>query len=290
MIKGRLLALVRQVPNSFGQAVSLSQPAGTLIDVALARRQWDAYVGTLRHLVDEVVEVPASEDHPECAAIEDLLVFARGSAVLTKPGNPSRRGEAAAVRSSLENNEGIKGIKLHMMSNMDPQATLNGHDVLFTGKHMFVGLNARTNDAGVECLKRAFGKSLPVIPIDLEGIGASAASLKSLVTSLRPGLLCVAANDVGLEVAGRMADAVGRSSYKAIAVPDEPSANVLSLNSGKWRGALLQADRCENSVGLIRGAFELNEQNSILEHEMSEFVKAGMGLTSLCVFVESVHT
>jgi hypothetical protein len=69
-----------------------------------------------------------------------------------------------------------------------------------------------------------------------------------------------------------------------------PPANVLSLNYGTWRGALLQADRCEESVGLVRGAFELSEQNLVLEHEMSEFAKADAALTCLSVFVESVHT
>jgi hypothetical protein len=53
---------------------------------------------------------------------------------------------------------------------------------------------------------------------------------------------------------------------------------------------LLQGDRCDRSVGLIRGAFELAEQNSIIELEMSEFIKADGALTCLSVLLESVHT
>jgi hypothetical protein len=68
------------------------------------------------------------------------------------------------------------------------------------------------------------------------------------------------------------------------------TANVLTVGFGHWRGALLQGDRCDRSVGLIRGAFELAEQNSMIELEMSEFIKADGALTCLSVLLESVHT
>lgn len=38
------------------------------------------------------------------------------------------------------------------MHEIDPEATLDGGDVLYTGKHLFVGLSKRTNKRGAECL------------------------------------------------------------------------------------------------------------------------------------------
>ena len=39
-------------------------------------------------------------------------------------------------------------------------ATLDGGDVLFTGRHVFVGLSSRTNKAGVDVLRRSFPLAL----------------------------------------------------------------------------------------------------------------------------------
>lgn len=38
------------------------------------------------------------------------------------------------------------------MHGIDPEATLDGGDVLYTGKHLFVGLSHRTNEKGAEVL------------------------------------------------------------------------------------------------------------------------------------------
>lgn len=38
------------------------------------------------------------------------------------------------------------------MHEIDPKATLDGGDVLFTGKHLFVGLSHRTNQRGADVL------------------------------------------------------------------------------------------------------------------------------------------
>ena len=34
-----------------------------------------------------------------------------------------------------------------------------------SGRHMFVGISERTNEAGAAALAKAFGASLPVIPV-----------------------------------------------------------------------------------------------------------------------------
>lgn len=38
------------------------------------------------------------------------------------------------------------------MHEIDPEATLDGGDVLYTGKHIFVGLSHRTNQRGADVL------------------------------------------------------------------------------------------------------------------------------------------
>ena len=45
-------------------------------------------------------------------------------------------------------------------------ALLDGGDVLFTGREIFVGLSSRTNKEGVESLAKAFSK-YPVTAVDM---------------------------------------------------------------------------------------------------------------------------
>jgi hypothetical protein len=66
----------------------------------------------------------------------------------------------------------------------------------------------------------AFGASLPVVPIAVHDLGSEALHLKSLITGLKPDLLCFADTEAGHELAARMADAVGQRAYKGFAVPD----------------------------------------------------------------------
>ena len=49
-------------------------------------------------------------------------------------------------------------------------ALLDGGDVLFTGREIFVGLSSRTNKEGVESLAKAFPK-YPVTSVDMGDSG-----------------------------------------------------------------------------------------------------------------------
>ncbi|KAG5177493.1 hypothetical protein JKP88DRAFT_196497 [Tribonema minus] len=288
----RLIALVREVPSTFHKALSSAPGAGT-IDVALAKQQWQGYVSALRKLVDTVHVIPADDAYPDCPFIEDTVVCARGTAVLTRPGHPSRMGEVQAVgdwfKTAEEYAEGA--LQLQTLAELDAEATLDGGDVLYTGRHMFVGLSKRTNAAAARCLQRAFGPSLPVVPIniqDLDGV----LHLKCLVTGLGPGALCVVDSPAGRQVGERMAGAVDGVAYTSVAVPDEFAANVVSIHSDTWRGALVQGNRCRDSVNLLRSAFASSAssssslQGAVHELDMSEFIKADGSLTCLSVILE----
>jgi dimethylargininase len=50
------------------------------------------------------------------------------------------------------------------MHTIDPEATLDGGDVLYTGKHVFVGLSHRTNQRGADVLSKVIGKWCEYFP------------------------------------------------------------------------------------------------------------------------------
>ncbi|CAM9544775.1 unnamed protein product, partial [Phaeothamnion confervicola] len=254
-MSSRVVALVRHLPKSFVECVTIGKGAPKApIDLGLAKAQHSAYVEALRRLVDDLYVLPADESYPDCVFIEDTMVFCRGTFLLTRPGHPSREGETAGVREVLLGGQLGRNLRLQAVLG-GADARLDGGDVLFTGRHLFVGLTTRTNEGGAAALQIAVGASVPVHTVEMRDL-PEVLHLKCLVTLLRPGLLTYAADDDGETVIGRMADHVGSGAYKAIGLEDREMANVVSIyGSGGWRGTLIQGGRCERSVGVLRGAF-----------------------------------
>ncbi|CAM9242026.1 unnamed protein product [Chrysoparadoxa australica] len=195
---------------------------------------------------------------------------------MTRPGHPSREREVDAVREAFQTSPHLKRTKVVELQ--DASARVDGGDCLFTGRHLFVGISTRTNEQGARCLQQAFGASLPVITVDMATHGAL--HLKSLCSLLRPGLLCFHHSDAGLDVMAQMSDQVGSSTYKAVAVPDQLTANAVSIyGDSKWRGLLVQKGRCTESLGIIRDAFSVAERERVIEVDTSELAKQDGALT-----------
>jgi dimethylargininase len=202
-------ALVRSVSDSFQHALR-ERPVP--LDVPRARQQHAAYLAALRGAGVELIELPADEAHPDACFVEDCAVILDAAALITRPGAPSRLGEAPAIAAALAPHcETIK--------TMDPPALLDGGDVLRVGPRLYVGRSARTNAAGVAALAAfAAPHGLAVVPVDLR----AGLHLKSVVTLAAPGTLVLLAGAIHpSEFAATRAD---------ILVLDEPAgANVLAL-------------------------------------------------------------
>ncbi|KAK2107095.1 N(G),N(G)-dimethylarginine dimethylaminohydrolase 1, partial [Saguinus oedipus] len=86
-------AVVRAMPESLGQH-ALRSTKGEEVDVARAERQHQLYVGVLGSKLGlQVVELPADESLPDCVFVEDVAVVCEETALITRPGAPSRRKE-----------------------------------------------------------------------------------------------------------------------------------------------------------------------------------------------------
>lgn len=80
-----------------------------------------------------------------------------------------------------------KELNLPIMEIADPKATLDGGDVLFTGREFFVGLSGRSNEGGARALASAFPE-FPVTPIK---VPSKTLHLKSVMSMAGPDILCV---------------------------------------------------------------------------------------------------
>lgn len=240
------------------------------IDLELARRQHEAYVRLLRELGLDVIELPPDESLPECVFVEDTAVICNGIALIARPGAPHREKEVETIRVVLK-----KELDLPIIEIQDPNAKLDGGDVLFTGQEFFVGLSEWTNEGGARAVASAFPE-YPCTPIKIP----SPRKLKSYVTMGGPCLLCVGAGKECQEVLKRM-EREATYSYQTITLPEDEAANVLYLN-----GTLVH--RSEGEIPKSYQVFcdKIDSRRSL---EITELAKTSCGLTSSCLLVRRLR-
>jgi len=209
-------AVVCRLPDSF--KTNALGTVGT-IDLNLAKEQHAIYVSSLRRLGLDVIELPSDEALPDCVFVEDTAVVVNGTAFITRPGHVSRRNEAIIMKSILQKEIGLPIVELS-----DPNATIDGGDVLFTGREFFVGLSTRTNIAGARGLAAAFPE-YPCTPVKVSGD----LHLKSLVTMAGPDIILVSKTKNAEDVLKRM-EKEATFQYQILRVPDKEAANCLYIN------------------------------------------------------------
>lgn len=105
------------------------------------------YVAALRSTGADVRILPANDAFPDSVFIEDAALCLQEGAIVTRPGAPSRLGEAADLAPVLADYySDIRPI--------EAPGFLEGGDVLVCEDEILVGQSARTNSAGIASLQR----------------------------------------------------------------------------------------------------------------------------------------
>jgi dimethylargininase len=150
-------AIVCRVANSLKDAALCQREIKEVMNIDKARRQHQDYIAILRKLGLDVIELQSDETLPEGVFVEDTAVICDGIALICRPGLPGRLKEVDIIRTILRR-EGLSIVDIK-----DPLATIDGGDVLFTGREFFVGLSRTTNMAGAKAVASAF----PEYPVTL---------------------------------------------------------------------------------------------------------------------------
>lgn len=213
-------ALVRGIPESLAAGALRREGSGEGSDVntASAREEHRLYVQALRDRSLVVTELPADEAYPDCVFVEDTAVVCGGTALIARPGAPSRRGEVTAIKKVLSD------LGLNIVEMTDETAALDGGDILFTGKEFFVGLSARTNQRGAEILADVF-KDYAVSKVSVSG----ALHLKSFCTMAGPELIAIGSSDQAQKTLMNMQE-MSEHRYEKLTLPDDEAANCVYLN------------------------------------------------------------
>jgi dimethylargininase len=122
--------------------------------------------------------------------VEDTAVVFDELAVITRPGAESRRAEVDSSAAALARHRKLAYI--------EAPGTLDGGDVLVVGRHVYVGLSARSNHAGIQQLRahlKPFGYSVKAVELKdclhLKTAATQVRQLRGAATQVAPGLLLI---------------------------------------------------------------------------------------------------
>ncbi|KAG0427131.1 hypothetical protein HPB47_025805 [Ixodes persulcatus] len=255
-------AIVCRVPNSVKQCSS-----GVIgdINVQLARKEHEEFCKALRSLDLDVIELPADESTPDCAFVDDTAIICNGAALICRPANGQRQKEVDTIRATIK-----KELEIRVIDIRDPKGIIEGGNVLFTGREFFVGISARTNEAGARALAAAFPE-FPVTPIKLP----KRSHLKSLLSMAGPDIICLSESPEALAVKKQI-EREATFQYQTVTVPDENATGCLYIN-----GRLLHRQEFPESNQEFAEKIDFDR----ISLTASELSKASNGLPSLALLI-----
>lgn len=130
------------------------------IDLALARRQHEGYRDALMACGANVIVLTTNRAMPDCVFVEDTAIVLDEVAVMMSPGAESRRYEPAGIEPTLREFRHIERLRL--------PATMDGGDVVVSGKNIYAGESPRTNARGISDLREIvhpFGYTMTGVPV-----------------------------------------------------------------------------------------------------------------------------
>jgi dimethylargininase len=230
------------------------------IDIDCALKQHRQYQDILRFLGVTVVSLPADDSLPDACFVEDAAIVLDEVAILANPGAESRRGEIDTIASAVEPYRRIERVT--------SPATFDGGDVLRVGRTIYVGRTtrlARTNDAGVEAIRRIaapLGYDVRVVPFD------GCLHLQSAVTQVGPTTVIL------------NPDWIDAAAFKPLTVVRVPAGEPNGANTLRVGETVLMPTSAPSTTTTLRS---LDYRVECLD--ISEFEKAEAGVTCLSILL-----
>ena len=136
-------AIVRRPSHNFSDGLTTAGLGSP--DYTRALEQHAQYCAALEQCGLKLTYLPPDPHYPDSTFVEDTAVVTDEFAVLARPGAPGRLGEVPSMK------EVLAGFYSALYSIEEP-GTLDGGDVCKAGNHFFIGISARTNEAGARRL------------------------------------------------------------------------------------------------------------------------------------------
>jgi N-dimethylarginine dimethylaminohydrolase len=195
-------------------------------DPTIAAEQHEALCGLLRGAGAEVVSATGDvADDPDAVYVFDPVIVSDLGALLLRPGKEGRRVEPPTIADDL------RALDVPIAFEMREPATAEGGDTMWLDERtLLVGRSYRTNDAGIDALRRAL-PGVEVLAFDLPRVQGPDACLHllSLLSPLDEDL--VVAYPPLMPI--RLLELLAERGVAIVEVPEEEfdsqGANVLAL-------------------------------------------------------------
>jgi dimethylargininase len=248
-------AIVRLPGANYADGLTRVDLGAPSFELTLA--QHAAYCAALREAGLQLTVLPADLRYPDGTFVEDTAIVLPDAAILTRPGAPSRLGEAAAIEPALR-------AHFPALAAIEAPGCVDGGDICEAGRHVFIGLSERTNEAGAAQLAAWLAG---------QGYGSSTVDVRGLrsILHLKSGIACLAGDR--LLLIRELAEHPAFEGYERVIVADDEAygANAVQVNH-----TVLLAGGHPKLAAELRGlGYRLHEL------DMSEFAKLDGGLSCL---------
>jgi dimethylargininase len=254
-------AIVSRIPDTF----FANKPG---INKEKCRQEHYNFVEVLREIGVDVLELEAEERHPDCVKVDDTAVVINGTALMCNPHGVQRQGEVNLIRQTLKKELGLKVVELQVDG-----ASLEGSDVLFTGKEIIVGISAHTNEAGAQAVARAFPEYATTI-VRLHG---KFHNLKDCVTMAGANVLAVSQDENAQKIL-REIMSVATYTYRIVWLHEIQAAHTFYMNH-------VLVHLCDAMIPSSFGVFENKIDYNRIPIDLSELYRAGIALPKLALMV-----
>lgn len=130
------------------------------VDFEIALRQHEQYRDALERCGCRVISLEVNREHPDSVFVEDTALVLDEMAIMMSPGAASRRDEPRGIEPALR--------EFRKIVRVEQPATIDGGDIVRSGRQLYVGESQRTNAAGISALgalSRKSGYSVAGIPV-----------------------------------------------------------------------------------------------------------------------------
>ncbi len=248
-------AILRRPAATYASGLTVT--GGGSPDLPLALAQHAAYAKALESCGLVLTVLPADERFPDSTFVEDTAILTARAAIVTRPGAPTRLGEAESIERTLD---GFYPTVLRILA----PSTVDGGDICQCEDRFLIGVSARTSEAGALELAGILG--------DL-GYRASLIDIRRSKTLLHLKTGITYLGEGRLVVSGDLPEDADIGEFEPVSVDPEESyaANSIRVN-----------DRVLVAAGFPRYAERLADLGyDPLPLDMSEFRKMDGGLSCL---------
>ncbi|XP_078272097.1 N(G),N(G)-dimethylarginine dimethylaminohydrolase 1-like [Rhinoraja longicauda] len=177
--------------------------------------------------------------------------------------------------------DAVKGIlqelKLRVLEVTDENATLDGSDVLFTGREFFVGISKWTNLRGAEFVADAF-KDFTVSVVHVP----EPHHLKSFCSMAGPSTIVVGSSDIARKTIKAM-EQLTDFNYEKLSVPDDAAANCIYVRVRNKADTLVHRSAEEFPDSSV--AFQKLPDYTLIPASCTEVAKLGAALSFCSILI-----